>query len=243
MHPDTMRRIDRWVGIPLCAVASLLLPWLAPRRQPNTTAPDTVVLICIAEIGALLVAHPAIVRARKLFPESRLCFITGPGGKGALEVMDFPDADILTLRTDSLAGLIADCLKLRKTLSRAGTVHAAVLEPFTRFSHLVWLKTGDLDHLQKTTVKILRCCYLFRGSLRAKIRNHAFQPPKILMAQVRSSEEGEACFKERGQPLVQVRRFGKRNRVRLQVKAQNAELLHPLPKLVRLELVQRAFDS
>jgi len=132
-----MRRIDRWAGIPLCAVASLLLPWLAPNRKSGSVAPDTVVLICIAEIGALLVAHPAIVRARKLFPESRLCFITGPGGKGALEVMDFPDADILTLRTDSLSELIADCLKLRKTLSRAGTLHAAVLEPFTRFSHLV----------------------------------------------------------------------------------------------------------
>ena len=137
MHPDTMRRIDRWVGIPLCAVASLLLPWLAPHKPSNSTAPDTVVLICIAEIGALLVAHPAIVRARKLFPESRLCFITGPGGKGALEVMGFPDEDILILRTDSFPELLADGLKLRNALSKAGVVHAAVLEPFTRFSHLV----------------------------------------------------------------------------------------------------------
>jgi len=137
MHPDTMRQIDRWVGIPLCALASLLLPWLAPRRKPDSATPDTLVFICITEIGALLVAHPAIIRARKLFPKSRLCFITGPGGSGALEVMGFPDEDILTLRTDSLFQLITDCLKIRQTLRRAGVVHAAVLEPFTRFSHLV----------------------------------------------------------------------------------------------------------
>ena len=82
MHPDTMRLIDRWVGIPLCFFASLW-PWKKTQAgsisplSTNIPPPDTIVFICIAEIGALVVAYPAIQEARIKHPEQPSLFYYG----------------------------------------------------------------------------------------------------------------------------------------------------------------------
>ena len=65
-----MRLIDRWVGIPLCFFASF---WPLKKAQADSNStlatnippPDTIVFILIAEIGALVVAYPAIKETLK----------------------------------------------------------------------------------------------------------------------------------------------------------------------------------
>ena len=135
MHPDTMRFIDRWAGIPLCFFTSLLL-WKNKKTSIGTEITDTIVFIGIAEIGALVVAYPAIQEARKKNPNSRVCFITAPVGKQTLELMDFDEKDILLIRTSSIKNILGDIIKLRNAFKKV-SVSAVVLEPFTRFSTLV----------------------------------------------------------------------------------------------------------
>ncbi len=142
MHPDTMRLIDRWVGIPLCFFASFW-PWNKspadssfPNKTGNTTPSDIIVFIGIAEIGALVVAYPAIEEARKQFPKSRICFITAAAGVQTLELMGFEEEDILLLETDSIKSLLQGLLKIR-THFKEERVSAVVLEPFARFSTLL----------------------------------------------------------------------------------------------------------
>ena len=142
MHPDTMRLIDRWVGIPLCFFASFW-PWNKSRVdspvpfKTGTPPPsDIIVFIGIAEIGALVVAYPAIEEARKQFPKSRICFITAAAGVQTLELMGFEEEDILLLETDSIKSLLQGLLKIR-THFKEERVSAVVLEPFARFSTLL----------------------------------------------------------------------------------------------------------
>ena len=135
MHPDTMRFIDRWAGIPLCFFTSLLL-WKNKKTSIGTEITDTIVFIGIAEIGALVVAYPAIQEARKKNPNSRVCFITAPVGKQTLELMGFDEKDILLIRTSSIKNILGDIIKLRNAFKKV-SVSAVVLEPFTRFSTLV----------------------------------------------------------------------------------------------------------
>ena len=135
MHPDTMRFIDRWAGIPLCFFTSLLL-LKKNKTVASKKVADTIVFIGIAEIGALVVAFPAIQEARKQNPNSRVCFITAPVGKQTLELMDFDEKDILLIRTSSIKNILGDIIKLRNAFKKV-SVSAVVLEPFTRFSTLV----------------------------------------------------------------------------------------------------------
>ena len=137
-----MRPIDRWVGKPLCFFASFW-PWNKSRVDSSvpfkTGTPhpsDIIVFIGIAEIGALVVAYPAIEEARKQFPKSRICFITAAAGVQTLELMGFEEEDILLLETDSIKSLLQGLLKIR-THFKEKRVSAVVLEPFARFSTLL----------------------------------------------------------------------------------------------------------
>ena len=109
MHPDTMRLLDKLIGIPLCFVNSL---WLFLKKKNQIKfPPDLILFIGIAEIGALFVAYPAINYVRNHFPKSRVCFITSPEGKNALEMMDFLNKDIFIIRTKSIFLIIHDILR------------------------------------------------------------------------------------------------------------------------------------
>ena len=148
MHPDTMRLIDRWVGIPLCFLVSLWT-WIIMRKSSykkfsnHPKSPETIVFICIAEIGALVVAYPAICEARRKNPKSRVCFITALAGLEALELMGFGKEDIFLLDTSSIQNLFKGILDVRKKFKNE-TVSALVLEPFTRFSTLLSVWIGAL---------------------------------------------------------------------------------------------------
>ena len=141
MHPDTMRLIDRWVGIPLCFFASF---WPLKKAQADSNStlatnippPDTIVFILIAEIGALVVAYPAIKETRKQHPKSRICFITAPAGLQTLELMGFEKEDIFLLETTSIKSLLKGIVNIRSHF-KGKRVSAIVLEPFTRFSTLL----------------------------------------------------------------------------------------------------------
>ena len=145
MHPDTMRLIDRWAGVPLCFVTGL---WsrIKSIRKPKTDnyakydTPEIITFIGLAEIGALVIAYPAIQEARKKFPFSRVCFITAPPGLQTLELMGFEQEDIFLINLSSLRGIFFDFIKIRKKL-RGKRVSAIDLEPFTRISALltVWI--------------------------------------------------------------------------------------------------------
>ena len=145
MHPDTMRLIDRWAGIPLCFVTGVW-SWIKSAlitKSDNDTkkdSPEIIVFIGLAEIGALVVAYPAIQEARKQYPNSRVCFITATAGLQTLELMGFEQEEILLMSMSSLSGMFLDLIKIRKNFS-GKSVSAVVLEPFTRISALltVWI--------------------------------------------------------------------------------------------------------
>jgi len=142
MSPNKMRFIDRWVGIPVSFFASLIL--ILNRKffpYSNITSPDTILFTCIAEMGALFVSHPAVISAKNKFPETRILFITGSGGGEVLKIMGFNEDDIFEINTNSFSTILKDCYRIKKEFKQFKNVYNIVLEPFTRFSHLIgfWL--------------------------------------------------------------------------------------------------------
>jgi len=149
MHTDTMRLIDRWVGIPLCFVTGLW-SWIKSARKTKSDndnkqhSPEIIVFIGLAEIGALVVAYPAIQEARKQYPNSSVCFITAPAGFQTLELMGFEKEEIILISMSSLSSMFLDFIRIRKKFS-GKSVSAIVLEPFTRISALmtVWIDASQ----------------------------------------------------------------------------------------------------
>ncbi|MBF0108926.1 MAG: glycosyltransferase family 9 protein [Magnetococcales bacterium] len=140
MHPDLMRSIDRWLGSLLCLVASL---WRRRHRPLPTEAPGRILLICIAETGALVLAHPALHWLRQRHPGAELYFLSFKGSQGILNLLGFnQERHRILLRSSPLPLFILDTLKAIVQMRRLKLDATINLEVHTRFSTLLAFSSG-----------------------------------------------------------------------------------------------------
>ena len=137
MNIDTMRRIDRLAGVPLCAVATLLIrlrDWLHAR----TVRPvRRVLFVELSEMGSTVLASPAMRKARAQL-SAELYFVIFKRNVGSLQlvgtvspdnIFTISDASIFTLARDTLAFLL---------WTRRNSIDTVVdLELFSRFTALL----------------------------------------------------------------------------------------------------------
>lgn len=138
MSPDTMRRIDRWVGRPLC----FLLTRFIRGRAGEQPAPRRILFVALAELGALVLTKPALAEARRRFPEAELHFLTFAAGRQVLELMGLPPGNIVTIRTGGLFQFVGDTLGAILRCRRAGIDASVNFEVYARFSTLLAALSG-----------------------------------------------------------------------------------------------------
>jgi ADP-heptose:LPS heptosyltransferase len=114
IHPDMMRRLDCWIGIPLCWALTLLRRSRArlsaffsvPAVQP--AAPRRVLFVLLSECGSMVLADPAL---RSLAGDAKVepFLLTFEHNRPALAITGtLPDNRIFSLRADSLFTLFTD---------------------------------------------------------------------------------------------------------------------------------------
>jgi ADP-heptose:LPS heptosyltransferase len=140
--PRTLRRLDRWLGAPLCFLASLGLRLAASLRRPRTPPAGRVLYVALAEMGGIVLAAPAIraaASARGTLP----VFVTLAQTRAVFDFLgDEFAADVHVLRTDGVATLCADLWTFARAMRRRGVAVAVDLDPGARFSALLALLSG-----------------------------------------------------------------------------------------------------
>lgn len=140
MKVDTMRRIDRWVGIPLCFLLTLLSPFLL--RRPNDEKPKRILFIELSEMGSTILADPAMRKARQVF-RADLYFLIFKRNAPSLDFLrTIPEGNVCTIREDGLFVLACDCLRFLVWARRNAIDTAVDLELFSRFSALLTALSG-----------------------------------------------------------------------------------------------------
>lgn len=123
MNSLLMRKIDRWVGVPLCWLCTLALrlwSWLG-QGQPPQGAPRRIMVIELAEIGGLVVAYPALAHLRRRFSQAELYFLTFAGGQGILDLLGVIDREHqVIIRPDGLATFLGDTLAAIRRMRQLG---------------------------------------------------------------------------------------------------------------------------
>jgi ADP-heptose:LPS heptosyltransferase len=136
MKVDTMRRIDRLAGVPLCAVATVMV-WVASffRRPPGPVR--RVLMIELSEMGTTILAAPAMKKVRDEL-KAELYFAIFKKNVGSLDLLGtFPPANIFTIRDTSIATLLVDTLKFLVWTRRNQIDTVIDLELFSRFTALL----------------------------------------------------------------------------------------------------------
>lgn len=108
-----MRRVDRWIGAPLCAALTVIrrIDDLLLRRRP-LHQPRRIAFLKLAEQGATVLAYHALVRARKMVGEDNLFFVVFEENRFILDLLDvIPRSNVIAIRTDGLLRVTIDTLK------------------------------------------------------------------------------------------------------------------------------------
>lgn len=137
MKIDTMRRIDRQVGVPLCAIATLMV-WVwewGRRRAPRPLR--RVLFVELSEMGTTVLAQPAMRKARERL-QADLFFVIFKRNVGSLDLLgEFPPTRVFTIRDTNLVHLTWDTLAFLLWTRRNDIDTVIDLELFSRFTALL----------------------------------------------------------------------------------------------------------
>ncbi|MHB8139482.1 MAG: glycosyltransferase family 9 protein [Smithellaceae bacterium] len=137
MKVDTMRRIDYYVGVPLCFIGTLLIRFGRLFGKPSQKKPRNVLFIELSEMGSAILVDPAM---RKLQRETgaNIHFAIFKKNKPSLDLLKtVPDNNVYTIREDSMLFFVLDTFNLF-LWTRKRKIDAVIdLELFSRFTALL----------------------------------------------------------------------------------------------------------
>jgi ADP-heptose:LPS heptosyltransferase len=136
---NTMRAIDHWVGVPLCAVASPIIALLDRLKNIFSHEPDAprkLLFIELSEMGSAILVDPAMRNAQARGAE--LFFLIFKSNRASLTLLNtVKPENIFTIDSSSLGGLIKDTLKFL-IVARKHQIDTVIdLELFSRFTALL----------------------------------------------------------------------------------------------------------
>lgn len=140
MTPDLMRNIDRYLGIPITFVATLLMNIWQVVFPPQPKRPKRILFVELSEMGSTILADPAMRKARDHF-HATLFFVIFTKNRPSLSLLQtIPDDNIFTIDQSSLGSILADVVRFRFWCVRQRIDTVVDLELFSRFSALLsWL--------------------------------------------------------------------------------------------------------
>lgn len=144
MKVDTMRKIDRWVGVPICFVLSPF-SWLADLfRSARITKPDVkrTLFIELSEMGSAIIADPAI---RKLQQQgnAEIYFAIFKKNYKSLEILNtVPAENIFKMDADNFLSLTKDIFRFMIWCRKKKIRTTIDLELFSRFTAILSLFSG-----------------------------------------------------------------------------------------------------
>lgn len=143
MNLELQRWIDRWVGIPLCAVVSSVDAIIQLFKTKTDTAPRAIVIILLSEMGSLVLAHDMFARLKTRYPNAELHALLFGKNREILDLMQvIRPENIHTVDDKSFTGLLSSLWHSVLELRRAGIDVAIDCELFSRISSLLSYFSG-----------------------------------------------------------------------------------------------------
>ena len=142
MKVATMRRLDRWLGVPVCFVLTL---WrrLFGRRPGRQTNPQRIVFVKLAEQGSTVLAQGALQAAVDRVGRNNVYFLLFAENRPILDLLGLiPPENVIAIDARGLWGAVRGSLAALWKMRRAGIDTAIDLEFFARSSAALCYLSG-----------------------------------------------------------------------------------------------------
>jgi len=141
MNINFQRAVDRYAGVPICALLSLANR-VVPKR-PKRTPPKNILVILLSEMGSLVLAQPMFVRLKQQYPEASIHVLMFAKNREVLDLLGvIPHENVMTLDDGSLKGLVGDSLKAIRSMRRLKIDAVIDCELFARVSSIFSYLSG-----------------------------------------------------------------------------------------------------
>jgi ADP-heptose:LPS heptosyltransferase len=147
MSPDNMRRIDWWIGVPLCVLMAIVFRIRAFVGGTRTQAPRRVLFIELSEMGSVILADPAMRKLQRACDATLYFAIFERNAPGIGILNTVPAANVRTLRADSLLKLALDTIGFLVWCRRERIDTVIDLELFSRFTALLSAVSGAVNRV------------------------------------------------------------------------------------------------
>lgn len=139
MHVDTLRILDRFIGIPLCWGCTLLRWLMRPfSRRSSLPPPRKILIIKLSEMGSTVLAYPALAELKKRCPQAEVFFFAFNNNAPIVEVLDLvPPANIITVDYGSIGRLVKSGVRALRRLLREKIDTTIDMDFFSRLTALV----------------------------------------------------------------------------------------------------------
>lgn len=163
MKVDTLRKIDRMLGIAICFALSMFRRIFSSNSRHPSVRPQRILILQLSEMGSLALAYPAVQRLMALFPDAEVGFLLFRRNRSFLEMLDLVNPGNIWELDDSspLAFLRTAWRFFRK--AREHTVDAVLdFEIFSRATAILSFLSGAS---RRAGFSNYRAEGLYRGNL------------------------------------------------------------------------------
>ncbi len=134
-----MRKIDYWVGIPVCFFLSIIhnIGKLF-RGKTRVKSPRKFLFMEISEMGSTIIAYSAMYYIKKKYLGAQLYFLLFKRNKESIDILKIvPQENVITIRDSSFPALTIDTLAAIWKLRRERIDVSFDLELFSRYSAII----------------------------------------------------------------------------------------------------------
>lgn len=145
MKVSVVRKIDYWLGAPICFLLTLvryfskLKPW---QKKPAALA-KKFLFIELSEMGSAILAYPAMKYLKKQYPGAEIFFMIFTKNRASVDILGLvKPANVLTINEQSLLSFFIDVFKNILRIWREQIDVAFDLELFARSSAILTYLSG-----------------------------------------------------------------------------------------------------
>lgn len=141
MDLQLQRTVDRYIGVPICALLSLASGLTTERRLEGP--PRQILVILLSEMGSLVLARPMFAALAARYPGAAVHVLMFAANRQVVDLLDVvPPDHVLTIDGQSLAGFARDAVAIVRRL-RALDIDVVIdCELFARASSILSLLSG-----------------------------------------------------------------------------------------------------
>ena len=200
MRATTIRFLDYWLGVPGCALLTLVRGLKGgAARESRPARPGKILFLKFIEQGATVLAQDAIARATRAVGRENVYFCVFESNRAILDVIaTVPAANVISIRDKALTAFIVDFLGAAAAVRRHGIDTVIDMEFFSRASAIFAFLTG---------AAIRAGLHRFTGELpyRGNLMTHRIQYLPQLHISLQYSVLLEAAFNDpREEPMLKI---------------------------------------